>query len=854
MRSIAKAIATPIFFLAFLGAMLFGLPSMACAIEDSSQSIKGADNVLVNQDSAEADLTVPTGFAGVCDDASDTVANDTVAGDGAASDGAVEDLVDDLVGNDNPDAAKAPAAPSQGGSSSTLPASDDESPGEPLEDSPSAPPATSPDLTGISSTSAFVSYADKLAKQYADALPDDVYAIRSDLLIKLVLDASGQGSGNATAVQVYNANETLSQLWRVSHDSKGYVTFTHVKTGMVLDVQSGSAKDGTKVQLHASNGTKAQKWIAVPCGQAFKLVSALSTALALEVENAEASNSTLVQVGYSNDTTAQRWHFTYPGKAETIASLTCGDNAIVPVALGYGDYALALPSHATSSSTYLALGKDIAIGSNASIVKSGTKFAISDYFSEALEDLASFVVRDLEGNAFSNLYIVKSANLTSIFVVSEDPEEHGRTWVESSPDHSNSAKGTVDVVASDGESIYDGKLSQIKGRGNSSWSNFKKKPFQIKLDKKTDLLQTGDKANKSKTWLLISDEYDGSSSKNLLAYSYAKLLGLSSAIDCAMVDFYYDGEYRGTYLLCEKVQVGSGRVDIEDLEDSTEQLNPNIDEASVVKGLNSYGMEISYGEGLSNPSDISGGYLIEQDERYAQESSWFYVWDGYAYQHFVCKSPEVWSYEEADYMSCLIQDLFDAFNNNGVVPDLRGSSRAGMTTAELLDVDSLARLYWVNELLKNSDGLTFASNFLYKDSDGADGSASPIYFGPAWDFDRSCGVGHAGPEASGWYTRTMGLATSFLNDPYASRAIEDTAAEAIAILREYLNGGDFADAMEACRASLKGNDIVWKLEGLLVGSPDFLAYNWLYDWNVDKTYEEVADWVNQRIDWIEANC
>ena len=87
-------------------------------------------------------------------------------------------------------------------------------------------------------------------------------------------------------------------------------------------------------------------------------------------------------------------------------------------------------------------------------------------------------------------------------------------------------------------------------------------------------------------------------------------------------------------------------------------------------------------------------------------------------------------------MSCLLQDLFDAFNNVGVVPTWRGSSRAWKRTSDLLDVDSLARLYWLNEITKNGDGFRFSSTYLYKDR----GEGSKIKFGPAWDFDLSLGT------------------------------------------------------------------------------------------------------------------
>ena len=173
---------------------------------------------------------------------------------------------------------------------------------------------------------------------------------------------------------------------------------------------------------------------------------------------------------------------------------------------------------------------------------------------------------------------------------------------------------------------------------------------------------------------------------------------MRSAVDYGFVDLYYDGEYRGSYLLCEKVQINKGHVDISELEKENNALNPDISAKQIVTGKNAYGQDIRYANGVKNPSDISGGYLIEHENlesRYTAESAYFgvEVVDGYV-QHFVCKSPEVWSREEAEYVSCLFQDLFDACRNGGIVPSWRGSRRTGMRTDERLDLESLARLYW----------------------------------------------------------------------------------------------------------------------------------------------------------------
>ena len=51
--------------------------------------------------------------------------------------------------------------------------------------------------------------------------------------------------------------------------------------------------------------------------------------------------------------------------------------------------------------------------------------------------------------------------------------------------------------------LYNG-ATEIRGRGNSTWSQ-PKKPYRLKLDKKTDLLGMG----KSKHWVLLANYLDG---------------------------------------------------------------------------------------------------------------------------------------------------------------------------------------------------------------------------------------------------------------------------------------------------------------------------------------------------------
>lgn len=679
---------------------------------------------------------------------------------------------------------------------------------------------------------------DSLAAANLGVLGDGTYGIRSELIPTIVVDVRGGNTSNGAVAQTYTANGTAAQLWSVSHDSKGYLTFISKKSGKALDVCNGLAFSGAKVQLYSPNGTFAQKWIAVPCGSSFKLISALDDSLTLDIPGASLNDSMGLQLYRDNGTSAQHWTFSSAYAQDIKPSVSFFGNSVIPKDIYFGDKFIALPSAAKVTDVDFSFSDDVFFGGSKEHVAKGSTIKLSDLLGSPIEGLKRLVLFGKDGREIQRLFIAISGNINAMFLKSEDPTSHGREWVESSPNHTNAAKGSLSMYAVDGGVIYDGKLSQIKGRGNTTWG-LAKKPYQIKLDKKTDLLQSGVKDNKAKTWVLLSDGFDDSSSRNAIAYKYAQLLGVRSAVEFSYVDLFYDGEYRGAYLLSEKVQINKGRVDIENLEDKNADLNPDIESANIVEGNNSYGLAIRYAQGVKSPEDITGGYLIEHEvseSRYMQEYAWFSVSTKTGLQHFVCKSPEIWSFAEADYMSCLMQDLFDAFANGGVVPSWRNSARAGLTTSDLLDVDSLARIYWLNEIFKNPDGYTFSSGYLYKDSDSNNGK---IEFGPAWDFDASAGNrineswGNPVVEYEGWYTRSNGLGTSFMSDPYVSSAINKTKNEVVQALRSYLNDGELDADMKSVSDSLRMDSFIWGRQ--------------------TESYTDVRSWLNARLDWIERN-
>ncbi|MGM9948323.1 RICIN domain-containing protein [Floccifex sp.] len=168
------------------------------------------------------------------------------------------------------------------------------------------------DATGIAKAlglSIDTSAMDDLAYQNKDVLADGIYEIQSALNSSYVFDVTSGSLNDAANVQLYKSNCTEAQAWKVSHDSKGYVTFTNVKSGKVLDVNAGKATNSQNVQQYTSNNTMAQKWIVIQDGSRYEIVSALNKSYCLDLKDAKVANSSNIQIYQRKNSTSQRWTF-----------------------------------------------------------------------------------------------------------------------------------------------------------------------------------------------------------------------------------------------------------------------------------------------------------------------------------------------------------------------------------------------------------------------------------------------------------------------------------------------------------------------------------------------------------------
>lgn len=354
---------------------------------------------------------------------------------------------------------------------------------------------------------------------------------------------------------------------------------------------------------------------------------------------------------------------------------------------------------------------------NAIQIKNGEVVDISKYLSKPLGDgsrvlkLTAVVNGDFKDYS---LYFIKSENIASMYVKSADPANKGLYYVASVK--GNQGSGALDMINSDGSVVYSGILNQIKGRGNSTWAALKK-PFQIKLKTATDLIETGDTNNKSKTWVLLANAFDPTLIHNTVAYNMAKEMGII-APDCRPVDLYYDGQYLGSYLLTEKVESGKGRVPIGDK-----------------------------------------GYLLEMDIMYGNQED-NYITDEHG-NVFVVKEPDDISKDNLKILKAYFDEIVLALSNNGISPV------TGLNIADLVDLESLAKMYVLEELTGDPDA--FVSSIYFYLNEGGKLTA-----GPVWDFDSSFGVRtDIGANRTSGLTTNMGWIGDFLNLPEFKKLVRD---------------------------------------------------------------------------------
>ena len=248
---------------------------------------------------------------------------------------------------------------------------------------------------------------------------------------------------------------------------------------------------------------------------------------------------------------------------------------------------------------------------------------------------------------------------------------------------------TYSIVS--GSGVEDGDLKKIKGRGNTNWKESDKKPFNINFNEITTIGHTT-----SKKFSLVANPKDSTLLRNTIMYNLAHDVGNPYAPDQSFIDFFVNGVYRGSYIACQKIDLGKNAV--VSLKDESEDIETDFN------------------------------FLVEVDVWNYKNDTYFKSGKGY---HVVLKTPDLEDFEtnsEAytvryNYIKNTYQKLEDALYS-GTLADIEA----------ICDLESLASQYLLQELGKNCDGGYTSTFFTYNAAE------KKFYASPIWDCDSHLGA------------------------------------------------------------------------------------------------------------------
>ena len=102
--------------------------------------------------------------------------------------------------------------------------------------------------------------------------------------------------------------------------------------------------------------------------------------------------------------------------------------------------------------------------------------------------------------------------------------------------------------------VFDDDSLRIRGRGNSTWSHYPKKPYRFNLDHKANFIGSG----QTKKWVLMANWMDRTLMRNDVAFEAARRTSIEWTPSGTFVEFYLDGVHLGNYWMGEKINVEKG--------------------------------------------------------------------------------------------------------------------------------------------------------------------------------------------------------------------------------------------------------------------------------------------------------
>ncbi|MDR2084496.1 MAG: CotH kinase family protein [Bacteroidales bacterium] len=241
----------------------------------------------------------------------------------------------------------------------------------------------------------------------------------------------------------------------------------------------------------------------------------------------------------------------------------------------------------------------------------------------------------------------------------------------------------ISIFNNDNEEIIASGDMEIKGRGNSTWTQ-PKKPYRIKFKDKKSFFGFPE----SKHWVLLANYMDKSMLRNEVAFEMGRISVLDWTPRTQFLEIYLNEEYQGTYQLTEQIRIDENRVNITD--------DGFIIEVDVIDKIGQDDVTFETDRVLFS---IKAPDVEENDERY----NWIK-------NHII-----------------FIENIL--YSNNFLDPETGYK--------KYIDIESFVDWYLINEIAKNPDAVFTSS--CYMNIVAPDGK---LKMGPLWDFDTGFGCGY----------------------------------------------------------------------------------------------------------------
>ena len=345
------------------------------------------------------------------------------------------------------------------------------------------------------------------------------------------------------------------------------------------------------------------------------------------------------------------------------------------------------------------------------------------------------------------------------------------------------------IIINEDSNSYSFNHVEIKGRGNTTWIDQPKKPYQLKFQNKVNLFNMGMAHN----YILLSNAFDYTHMRNEIAFYLEHLLQQDYALKGEFVELYIDDSYRGLYYITQKIEINEAR------------LNLRKPTGIIVELENMRPHEVTCFRTISNTC-LNIKDVVNQSQAYSA-----------------------------------MQDFLNSYN----LFEAAIEEKDYETISNIIDIDSFAKYYLLSEFTVNPDAYA-TSFFFYKD-----GPDDKIHVGPGWDFDLAFSNHNWFTEDDSFYSpySHQAIKNIITNSEQNTTAYSTIVLELTEIPEFYIRVAEIYNSTLSGHKPDLINYIKKTIDYISpIATKDSLLWN-TGDFNTNSI--KLIDWISQRYDYFE---